>query len=95
MLSSSRSPWPAAVSYLCCLLVAGVLFPWLALAQQNTSSSSTPPSSPGLTYLYHLNCSLGDSIEIGQGPKGYRVAIPIIGGTFSGPRLSGEIFIYY
>lgn len=57
--------------------------PW-AFAQNAT------PVAPGFTYLYTLNCTLAPAIEIGDGPKGNRVAIPIIGGYFNGPRLSGE-----
>lgn len=62
------------------------LLPWLVLAQ-NTSTTPTPP---GLTYLYTLNCTLGETIDIGPGPRGYRVAIPITGGYFNGPRMSGK-----
>jgi hypothetical protein len=47
------------------------------------------PAAPGLTYLYSLNCTLGPAIEVGAGPHGTRVVIPIVGGTFSGPKLSG------
>lgn len=65
------------------------LLPWLALAQN--SSTTTPPSPPGLTYLYTLNCTLGDPYQIGWGPRGDRVAIPITGGSFHGPRLSGTV----
>lgn len=48
------------------------------------------PAAPGLTFLYTLNCTLAPAIQIGAGPKGNRVAIPIIGGSFTGPLLSGE-----
>lgn len=70
------------------LLVTSLMsafLPWTSA--QNT----TTPSAPGLTYLYTLNCTLGTSIDIGNGPKGQRVAIPITGGSFAGPRLSGKL----
>ncbi|KAK3322634.1 hypothetical protein B0H66DRAFT_473336 [Apodospora peruviana] len=54
-------------------------------------AESATPKSPGLTYLYSLNCTLGTSIPVGAGPHGDRVVIPITGGTFSGPKLSGKI----
>ncbi|KAG4440871.1 hypothetical protein IFR05_003621 [Cadophora sp. M221] len=57
------------------------------LAQTN----ATEPKAPRLTFLYSSNVTLGPTIEYGDGPKGNRVAIPIIGGTFSGPKLSGTI----
>lgn len=50
----------------------------------------TPPTpSPGLTFLYSLNCTLGTRLPVGAGPNGDRVVIPITGGTFAGPRISG------
>lgn len=62
--------------------------PW-TLAQ-----NATTPSPPGLTFLYTLNCTLGTVLDIGYGPRGHRVAIPITGGYFKGPRLSGEIALF-
>lgn len=62
------------------------LLSWLGLAQNNT----TTPAPPGLTYLYTLNCTLEEPYLIGAGPRGYRVALPITGGYFNGPRMSGK-----
>lgn len=59
------------------------LTPW-------ASAQSATPAAPGLTFLYSLNCTLAPAYEMGYGPKGVRVAIPITGGTFSGPRLNGK-----
>ncbi|KAK4203128.1 hypothetical protein QBC40DRAFT_337786 [Triangularia verruculosa] len=61
-----------------------LLFSGLALAQ-------TTPQSPGLTFLYSLNCTLGSALSVGAGPNGNRVVIPITGGSFKGPRLSGKV----
>ncbi len=47
------------------------------------------PAAPGLTFLYSLNCTLAAAIPVGDGPHGSRVVIPIVGGTFSGPKLNG------
>ncbi|KAI1334454.1 hypothetical protein F5Y15DRAFT_289832 [Xylariaceae sp. FL0016] len=49
------------------------------------------PTPPGLTYLYTVNATLGTSIDVGTGPEGQRTVIPITGGTFSGPKLSGIV----
>ncbi|KAK0724996.1 hypothetical protein B0H67DRAFT_507578, partial [Lasiosphaeris hirsuta] len=46
---------------------------------------------PGLTHLYSLNCTLGTPLQVGPGPHGTRVVLPITGGTFAGPRLSGKV----
>jgi hypothetical protein len=51
------------------------------------------PKAPGLTFLYSLNCTLGESLAVGNVPDGNRVVIPITGGTFSGPRISGNSFL--
>lgn len=48
------------------------------------------PSPPALTYLFSLNITSGPTISIGSTPLGDRVFEPIIGGSFSGPKLSGK-----
>ncbi|GKT45166.1 UPF0357 protein [Colletotrichum spaethianum] len=56
-------------------------------------AQDTPePQAPKLTYLYTLTALLNSSIEIGTGMYSDRKAIPIIGGSFDGPRLSGKSF---
>lgn len=48
----------------------------------------TPPT---MTLLYSMACDLGKSFAIGSVPNGQqRMVIPIIGGTFKGPRISGN-----
>ncbi|KAK4182486.1 hypothetical protein QBC35DRAFT_395888 [Podospora australis] len=69
----------AILTILTCLL-----FSTLALAQAT-------PKSPSLNFLYSLNCTLGPALQVGGGPIGTRTVIPITGGTFSGPRLSGKV----
>lgn len=45
---------------------------------------------PKLTLLYRMSADLADGIPIENIPGGKsRTIIPIIGGTFKGPRLSG------
>ncbi|KAL2268046.1 hypothetical protein VTJ83DRAFT_2892 [Remersonia thermophila] len=56
-----------------------------------TALAQNTPTPPGLTFLYSLNCTLGAAYSVGSGPHGNRVVIPITGGTFKGPRLSGKI----
>lgn len=50
------------------------------------------PTPPGYSYLYTVNATLAPAIDIGPGPLGNRVAIPITGGEFTGPKLKGELF---
>ena len=48
----------------------------------------TPPI---LQPLGELSCAVGAPIDVGDGPHGRRRIIPILGGTFTGERLSGRI----
>ena len=47
--------------------------------------------APGLRHLADLDVELAAPTELGEGPRGRRRIIPIIGGTVTGERLSGEI----
>lgn len=46
---------------------------------------------PELRHLCDLAVELGQPIELGEGSRGRRRIIPIIGGTVTGERLSGRI----
>lgn len=48
-------------------------------------------TSIGLTFAYEAIVTLGKTEEVGATPLGKRIRIPITGGRFSGPRLSGTI----
>ncbi|KAF3006895.1 hypothetical protein E8E13_011109 [Curvularia kusanoi] len=56
------------------------------------SPSPSPPSPPTMTLLYRMEAKLGDRFSLGPVPTGQeRIVIPIVGGTFSGPKLSGTV----
>ncbi|KAK4540497.1 hypothetical protein LTR36_009135 [Oleoguttula mirabilis] len=66
----------------------------VALATSTHSySNPTPeePPAPGLTFLYTSYADCLNAIYHTQGPRGIRTTIPIVGGNFTGPRLSGKI----
>lgn len=44
-----------------------------------------------LDYLMTYRAELRDAVAIGQGPSGSRRIVDVLGGTFDGPRLRGEI----
>lgn len=46
---------------------------------------------PGWEFLYAANLTLGELWPIGDYGFGTRVAIPILGGTFEGPRMKGTV----
>ncbi len=48
-------------------------------------------NTPQLDYAFTVRAALEPPIVIGQGPEGLRRFVPIIGGTFSGPLLSGKV----
>jgi hypothetical protein len=47
--------------------------------------------APHFVSVAEIRVQLSPPIEVGDGPTGARRIIPIIGGTVSGPRLSGKI----
>ena len=69
--------------------ITGALGLCSAVVASNLEARQLAPV-PSLTHLYSLNCTLDPKIDVGDGPYGKRVAIPIIGGTFEGPRLKGK-----
>jgi hypothetical protein len=46
---------------------------------------------PRLTLVYRLEATLGPPLELGEVPPGRRRIVPLTGGTFSGPELSGVL----
>ncbi|PSN65699.1 hypothetical protein BS50DRAFT_677084 [Corynespora cassiicola Philippines] len=55
------------------------------------SNNITQPTAPGLEYLYTAFVDCEPRIFTTQTSKGLRTAIPIVGGNFTGPRLTGRI----
>ena len=49
------------------------------------------PPDPALIPLGDLVAQVAAPIDVGEGPHGRRRVIPILGGTFSGARLSGRV----
>jgi hypothetical protein len=63
------------------------------LASAKAQNATNPVVPPSMTLLYTMACDLGESLSINSPPTGLqRLAIPIIGGTFKGPRVSGKAF---
>ena len=46
---------------------------------------------PRLTKIYRLEATLGQTSDVGDAWQGRRRIVPLIGGTFSGPELSGKL----
>lgn len=53
--------------------------------------AQTAPVPPTMALLYSMEALLGDRFSLGPVPNGQeRIVIPIVGGTFKGPRMSGK-----
>jgi hypothetical protein len=46
---------------------------------------------PRLTRVYRLEATLGQPLDLGERPQGHRRIVPLTGGTFTGPELSGRL----
>ncbi|KAK4038340.1 hypothetical protein C8A01DRAFT_48040 [Parachaetomium inaequale] len=64
--------------------------PFTALTLAATALGADP-ALPKLTYLYSVNLTFAPTISIGSVPYGGRDLLPISGGSFSGPKLSGKV----
>jgi Protein of unknown function (DUF3237) len=42
-------------------------------------------------FLFEARVQLAEPQQIGQTPEGYRMIVPVKGGRFEGPRLSGDV----
>ncbi|MGX7895577.1 DUF3237 domain-containing protein [Tsuneonella sp. HG222] len=71
------------------VLASAVLLAAPGAAQEQPAPPAPP--APGLELLYRSVVKLSPAVEVGQTQRGKRRFIPIIGGTFEGPRMKGEI----
>lgn len=64
-----------------------------ALLTPIMASNTTDPKPPTMTLLYRMEAKLGERFSLGPVPNGQeRIVIPIVGGSFEGPRLSGTYY---
>ncbi|KAM3422999.1 hypothetical protein BST61_g474 [Cercospora zeina] len=72
-----------------------ILTTLFAAAASATAQTVLPPKTapipPGLVWLYTAFADCEPTLFAMQTPKGIRQAIPIVGGNFTGPHLSGKI----
>jgi len=64
-------------------------------AHPNDPRSPRPDSfglpEPRLDPVYHLEATLGDPVELGDTGHGRRRIVPLTGGAFDGPKISGKL----
>ena len=71
------------------LLVAALVLGMRSGAQQPATPSA--PAPPRLALAMTLRVQVGPPTEVGDVPRGRRRIIPILGGTFEGPRIRGKV----
>ncbi len=49
------------------------------------------PTAIEADFLFEAQVKLGPALDIGPTPEGFRMTVPVIGGTFHGPRISGDV----
>jgi hypothetical protein len=52
---------------------------------------STQLPEPRLSFVYRLEATLGEPLQIGESAQGHRRIVPLTGGTFTGPQISGTL----
>ena len=52
---------------------------------------TAPLPDPSLKRVYRLEATLGDPLDLGELAQGRRRIVPLTGGTFTGPELSGTL----
>lgn len=56
-----------------------------------SAHETTAPQEVETEFLFEARVKLAEAQHIGQTPDGYRMTVPVAGGRFEGPRLSGDV----
>ncbi len=48
---------------------------------------------PRLSFIFRLEASLAEPLELGRTEQGHRRIVPLTGGTFTGPKLRGTLVL--
>lgn len=62
-----------------------------ALGACFSTMAQMPSTTPELDYVMQLRVTCDPAVVVGKTAVGSRMTIPITGGTFSGPRIKGEV----
>ena len=62
-----------------------------ALLAAGPAVAADLPAAVPTRFVFEENAGLGPAVVVGETPLGRRQAIPITGGTFAGPGISGRI----
>ncbi len=87
---SRRSVMAAAVAS-ATVLAEGIRSASAAAARREPGQLAENGGIPGLEFVFQATVTIAPVINFGQGSYGLRRIIPITGGRFRGPGLSGEV----
>jgi len=73
------------------LLAAGAAAAASPALAQTPAPSSARPAAPRTEFAFEAIVDVASSLELGAGPLGQRRMVPILGGTFEGPRIRGKV----
>jgi|SRR5688572_3610060 hypothetical protein len=72
-------------------LLLSLVIAQAAAGASQRAASSTPTQPPKLSLAMTLTVQVGPPTELGEVPRGRRRIIPILGGTFEGPKIRGTV----
>ena len=74
---------------------------WMQISVTPLEAHPNDPTTPGpsgfrlpyprLTPVYRLEATLGEPVDLGDTARGHRRIVPLTGGTFTGPEISGQL----
>src|ERR1700737_1272489 len=60
-------------------------------ARSQEPANTNPLPEPRLTFVYRLEATLGEPLDLGATAPGHRRIVPQTGGAFAGPELTGKL----
>jgi len=61
------------------------------VAHSQEPANTKPLPEPRLTFVYRLEATLGEPLDLGATAQGHRRIVPQTGGRFAGPKLTGKL----
>lgn len=72
-------------------LIIACFFANIAMAQSVASNQEEPYKDFKTEHVWDAKVKIANVIVLGESKRGLRRVIPILGGTFSGPKIKGEV----
>jgi hypothetical protein len=72
------------------MTTSAIAISMLGLASM-AAAAQAEPSPPPLTYVFEETFAVGPAQVVGDTPAGRRQSVPVMGGSFAGPGISGRV----